>query len=118
MSKTRNLTCIVCPRGCQMVVTLADDGKVMGVEGNFCKRGITYANDECTNPKRTVTSTVKCKSGGVLPVKTDKTVPKEKMFEIMAEINSAVAEDDAKIGDIIIANVCGTDANVVATANR
>ena len=118
MSKTRNLTCIVCPRGCQMVVTLADDGKVMGVEGNFCKRGVTYANDECTNPKRTVTSTVKCKSGGVLPVKTDKTVPKEKMFEVMAAINSAVAEDDAKIGDIIIANVCGTDANVVATANR
>jgi CxxC motif-containing protein len=51
-------------------------------------------------------------------VKTDKTVPKEKMFEVMAAINSAVAEDDAKIGDIIIANVCGTDANVVATANR
>ena len=117
MSKIRNLTCIVCPRGCQMVVSLADDGKVLSVEGNFCKRGITYANDECTNPRRTVTSTVRCKSGAVVAVKTDKTVPKEKMFEVMAEINKVVARDDLKIGDVIIENVLDTGANVVATAN-
>ena len=113
----RILTCIVCPRGCALTITL-DGGKIEKIEGNACPRGIDYATAECTAPRRTVTTTVRCKSGRVLPVKTDKTVPKEKMFEVMAEINSAVAEDDAKIGDIIIANVCGTDANVVATANR
>ena len=118
MSKIRNLTCIVCPRGCQMTVTLSDEGKVEKVEGNFCKRGITYANDECTNPKRTVTSTVKCKSGGVVSVKTDSTVPKEKMFDVMAEINRAVADDKVKIGDVIIENVCDSGANVVATSNN
>lgn len=117
MSKIRNLTCIVCPRGCQMTVTLTDDGKVEKVEGNFCKRGITYANDECTNPKRTITSTVRCKSGSVVSVKTDTTVPKEKMFDVMDEINRAIAEDGVKIGDVIIADVCGTGANVVATSN-
>lgn len=117
MAKERLLTCIVCPRGCQMRVELGDGGEVLKVEGNFCKRGLVYANDECTNPKRTITSTVRCKSGVVLPVKTDRTVPKEKMFEVMAEINSVVAEDGLKIGDIIIENVCDTGANVVATAN-
>ena len=117
MSKIRNLTCIVCPRGCQMVVTLADDGAVLKVEGNFCKRGDTYAKDECTNPRRTVTSTVKLQSGGVLAVKTDKTVPKAMMFQVMAEINKAVAKDGTKIGDVIIEDVLGTGANVVATAN-
>ena len=118
MAKERLLTCIVCPRGCQMKVTLADDGRVEAVEGNFCKRGVTYANDECTNPKRTVTSTVRCKSGEVVVVKTDRTIPKGMMFEVMSAINSVVADDDIKIGDIIIENVCGTDANVVATANK
>lgn len=117
MAKERLLTCIVCPRGCQMKVTLTDEGKVEKVEGNFCKRGVTYANDECTNPKRTVTSTVRCKSGAVVAVKTDRTIPKGMMFEVMKEINSAVAEDNLKIGDVIIENVCGTGANVVATAN-
>ena len=101
-----------------MTVTLSDEGRVQKVEGNFCKRGVTYANDECTNPKRTVTSTVRCESGAVVSVKTDTTVPKEKMFEVMAEINGAVAKDSVKIGDVIIENVCGTAANVVATSNN
>ena len=118
MAKERLLTCIVCPRGCQMKVTLADDGRVEAVEGNFCKRGVTYANDECTNPKRTVTSTVRCKSGAVVAVKTDRTIPKGMMFEVMSAINSVVADDGLKIGDVIIENVCGTGANVVATANQ
>lgn len=117
MAKERLLTCIVCPRGCQMKVILSDDGRVEKVEGNFCKRGVTYANDECTNPRRTVTSTVRCKSGEVVPVKTNTTVPKDKMFEVMREINCALAEDNVKIGDVIIENVCGTGADVVATAN-
>ena len=101
-----------------MKVTLADDGRVEAVEGNFCKRGVTYANDECTNPKRTVTSTVRCKSGAVVAVKTDRTIPKGMMFEVMSAINSVVADDGLKIGDVIIENVCGTGANVVATANQ
>ena len=118
MAKERLLTCIVCPRGCQMKVTLTDEGRVESVEGNFCKRGVTYANDECTNPKRTVTSTVRCKNGGVVPVKTANTIPKELIFEVMAEINRATAPDDVKIGDVIIENVCGTGVSVVATANK
>ena len=116
MESKRNLTCIVCPRGCQMVVTL-EDGNVVKVEGNFCKRGVTYANDECTNPKRTVTSTVRCKSGAVVAVKTDRTIPKGMMFEVMQAINGVVADDELKIGDVVIENVCDTGANVVATAN-
>lgn len=117
MAKERLLTCIVCPRGCQMKVSLSDDGGVISVEGNFCKRGVIYANDECTNPKRTVTSTVRSRSGAVVAVKTDKTVPKSDMFRVMDEINRAVCEDSVSIGDVIIENVCGTGANVVATAN-
>lgn len=118
MAKERILTCIVCPRGCQLKITLSDEGKVEAVEGNFCRRGVTYANDECTNPRRTVTSTAKCQSGGVVPVKTSSTIPKELIFEVMAEINRATAPDDVKIGDIIIENVCATGVSVVATANK
>lgn len=99
-----------------MTVTLVD-GKVESVEGNFCKRGLTYANDECTNPKRTVTSTVRCKSGAVVSVKTENTIPKEKMFEVMKEINAVTAPDGLRIGDVVVENVCGTGVNVVATSN-
>lgn len=117
MAKERFLTCIVCPRGCQMKITLADDGRVEAVEGNFCKRGVVYANDECTNPRRTVTSTVRCTSGGVAAVKTANTVPKELVFEVMKAINSCTASDDVKVGDVIIKNVCDTGVDVVVTSN-
>ena len=113
----RNLTCIVCPRGCQLSVTLNEEGTPVSVEGNACKRGEAYANDECTHPVRTVTSTVRCKSGAVVSVKTAAPVPKEKMLDVMKEINIIRLEGAVKIGDVIIENVASTGVNVVATAN-
>ena len=115
--KERNLTCIVCPRGCDLKVILDDSGSVISVAGNSCKRGLVYAEDECTHPRRTVTSTVRCESGGVVAVKTSGTVPKELVFDVMRCINSAVAPDLVKLGDVIIENVLGTGVDVVATAN-
>lgn len=115
-TKTRELTCIVCPRGCQLSVEL-DGDKVVGVSGNICSRGFKYAEAECTHPERTVTTTVRCASGKVVSVKTSAPVPKAKVFEVMAEINRTVAENGIKIGDVIIENVAGTGVSVVATSN-
>lgn len=113
----RNLTCIVCPKGCQISVELDENKKVLSVSGHTCKRGEVYANTECTAPRRTITTTVAVRGGGVVPVKTDATVPKELMFECMKEINKAVAEPDARLGDVIIEDLLGTGANVVTTRN-
>ena len=91
--------------------------KDLVVTGNACPRGVQYAIDECTHPMRTITSTVRAEDGSVIPVKTDRTIPKEKMFECMVEINKAVATLPAHVGDVVIENVLGTSANVVITAN-
>ena len=113
---TRELTCIVCPRGCDLTVTI-EDGKVISVGGNACRRGVTYAENECTHPVRTVTSTMACENGAVVSVKTDRPIPKELVFDCMKAINAAKAPEGTKIGDVLIANVLGTDANIVATPN-
>ena len=113
--KTRELVCIVCPKGCNMKITLTDDGRVEKVEGNTCKRGVAYAEDECTHPKRTVTSTLRCEGGEIVPVKTSATVPKELVFEVMKAINATLAPSDARIGDVVIKNVLDTGADVVIT---
>ena len=111
---TRELTCIVCPRGCQLTVEL--DGKnVLSVSGNICKRGKTYAENECTNPMRTVTTTAKTSNGGVVAVKTETAIPKEKMFECMEIINKTVVSLPVKVGDVIIEDVFGS--RIVATQN-
>jgi len=111
----RKLTCIVCPLGCQLTVELSGR-EVVKVEGNTCPRGAEYARNECTNPQRTVTSTVRCENGGLVSVKTDRPIPKEKMAECMDLINSAVAKLPVAIGDVIVADVFGS--NVVATQNK
>lgn len=116
--KERLLTCIVCPRGCQMKISLSDAGEVLEVTGNSCKRGIAYAESECTHPTRTLTSTVLCEGGGIVSVKTSCPIPKEMLFSVMEEINSVLAPRDVKIGDVIIENVLNTGADIVATSNK
>lgn len=113
----RNLTCIVCPRGCDLHVEFGENCEIKSITGNGCKRGIVYAENECTHPVRTVTSTVRCADGRIVPVKTASSVPKEKVFEVMREINSARPKGKISIGDVIIENVANTGASVVATTN-
>ena len=115
--KTRQLTCIVCPRGCSLVAELSDSGEVVSVSGNICPRGKTYAINECTNPMRTVTSTVRCEGGAVVAVKTAANVPKSRVFDVMDAINSTTAPNTVRIGDVIVADVCGLGVDVVATSN-
>lgn len=112
----RELTCIVCPIGCQLSVTL-EDGVVADVTGNTCPRGKQYAIDECTNPVRTITTTARTSNGGVIPVKTDRPIPKNLMFACMKEINNAVVTLPAHIGAVVIKNLLNTGADVVVTAN-
>lgn len=110
----RELTCIVCPMGCGISVEL-ENGKIKSITGNTCKRGEIYAKNECTDPKRTVTSTVRCDNGDILPVKTDRSIPKAKVADCMKMINNCVAHLPISVGDIIIEDVFG--ANIVATKN-
>ena len=113
---TRELTCIVCPKGCQLKVEL--EGKtVVSVSGQTCKRGEAYAQAECTAPMRTITTTAAVAGGGVVPVKTDGTVPKELLFECMALINEARVPADAEVGFVVIENILDTGADVVTTRN-
>ncbi len=111
----RELTCISCPLGCSLNVEL-EDGKILSITGYTCKRGKEYAENECTNPVRIVTSTVKTDDGTPIPVKTNRPIPKDKIFECMKIINSAVAKTPVKIGDVIIPDVFGS--NIVAASDR
>ena len=81
----KELICIVCPKGCCLHV---DESNDYAVTGNGCARGAMYGRTELTNPTRVVTSTV-CVSGAELPrcpVKTNRAVPKEKVFKVMKDI--------------------------------
>lgn len=114
--KERMLTCIGCPMGCQLTVTM-EGNEVLSVEGNICPRGDIYARKEVTNPTRIVTSTIAITGGDKerISCKTAADIPKEKMFDVMKEINHTVVMAPKKRGDILIENAAGTGVSVIAT---
>lgn len=114
----RELICIGCPLGCPVTVTM-EDGQVVKVEGNTCKRGDDYARKEVTNPTRIVTSTVMVEGGKdvTVSVKTRSDVPKGKIFECVKSLKGVVVKAPVHIGDVIVANAADTGVDIIATSN-
>lgn len=114
----KELTCVACPLGCPIVVEL-DGSEVISVTGNTCKRGDAYARTEIVNPTRSLTTSVKVNGGvhPVVPVKSNKPVPKDMLFECMKVINSVSVDAPVKLGQVIIENILDTGADIVATNN-
>lgn len=117
MSKVRELTCINCPLGCSVSVKI-EDGEIVNIEGNSCKRGEVYAKNEIKNPVRTITSTVKVDGGSnyLVPVKTEEAIPKGLMKEVMVEINKLKVKAPVHIGDVLIEDILDTGVSLVATS--
>lgn len=112
----RNLTCISCPMGCPLTVVM-ENGEVVSVSGNTCKRGDIYARKEVTNPTRIVTSTVRVEGGtaDMVSVKTKEDVPKGKIFDCVKALKGVTVKAPVHIGDIIVSDVAGTGVDIVAT---
>lgn len=112
----KEMSCIVCPMGCSLTVEYEPGGEII-VTGNTCKRGISYAQDEVTNPTRTLTSTVKTNDGRYIPVKSDNPLPKDKLFDYMEVLKTAVSKVPILIGEVIVSDIGKTGVNIVATRN-
>ena len=110
----KTITCICCPKGC--LVTLDTDNPEGTIKGFSCPQGREYALRELTCPMRTISTTVEIKGGlhPRIPVKTNGDIPKEKIFEVMEEINKISVTSPVKCGDVLIENVLGTGINVGA----
>lgn len=105
----RNLTCIICPRGCTLTVECGTE--TARVTGHSCPKGEVYGISECLHPMRTVTATVRVsnRENTMASVKTAAPVPKEKMLDVMAALRKVNIQAPVKIGDTVLQNVFGTD---------
>lgn len=112
----RTLTCIGCPLGCAVTAEL-DNGEIINVTGNTCKRGDDYARKEVTHPMRIVTSTIRVTDGELpmVSVKTEQDIPKEKIMDVMDHLADISVPAPVHIGDIILENVAQTGVNIIAT---
>ncbi len=115
MKETQLITCINCPVGCRMTVTV-EDGSVVSVKDNFCKRGDVYARQESVMPLRMVTAVAHVKGSSVpVSLKTQQPIPKDKIKACMEEIYQLDLRLPILAGDVVKENVAGTGVNLVAT---
>ncbi len=113
----KKLTCVVCPSGCNITVTVDDDGEIISVKGNTCPRGKQYAESEVTNPVRTLTSTVTLytKNGRkMLPVRTDKPIPKSELMNAMALIHKTEVAAPIRAGETLVCDFIEKGTNLIA----
>jgi len=114
----RTFTCIVCPNGCEIEAEY-EGTQVLSVTGNLCARGKTYVTQELVAPCRTIATSVRVE-GGTLPlasVRLTNAIPKDRIFDVMREINRHSLVAPVQIGDLVVQNILGLNSNVIATKN-
>lgn len=115
----REITCILCPNGCELVVSLRGEptAENLVVEGNLCPRGLDYALEEITAPTRTLTTSVRVRRGTQpqTSIKTACPIPREALLAARAELRGVTLDAPVSIGDIVRKDVAGTGADVVVT---
>lgn len=113
----REMTCIVCPRGCALQIEKQEGGYT--VTGNACRRGEQFALSEMTCPMRTLCTTVRTVFPGVpvISVRTSAEIPKDRIFDVMREINGACVTRPMHRGEAVLQNVLGLGADIIITSD-
>lgn len=114
----KNFTCTRCPMGCSLTVTETTGN--LAVTGNGCPRGEEYGRSEYLCPVRTLSTTVRVSGATepLLPVRTDRPIPKEKLFACMELIRRMTIPAPVTTGQVLVENIADTGANLVSCAER
>jgi len=116
--ESKHFTCVICPIGCEIDVQL-EDGNVVSMEGNKCEKSEEFVLQELKEPMRILTTTVRIKGAkwAMLPVRTDEPIPRRLLFKVIEELANIEMQAPVKVSDVIIGDIAGTGANIVATRN-
>ena len=112
---TKEVICIMCPLGCRIKFQV--EGKeVKQVEGERCKKGVKYAQQEVTFPGRILTTTVPTDNPEMplLPVRSNKALPKDRLIECMKHISKHSVTGSVQLGQTVVENILGLDADIIA----
>ncbi|MHA2035071.1 MAG: DUF1667 domain-containing protein [Promethearchaeota archaeon] len=112
---SKEIRCIICPTGCLVHVENVN-GELI-IEGHSCKRGEEYGREEFIAPKRILTTTIRVENGflPLIPVRSDKPLPKERLQEALKEIAITKIKAPIKMGDILLKDILGLEANIIAS---
>lgn len=112
----KHFTCVTCPVGCEVDVELRE-GNIVSMKGNRCDKIKEFVQQELKEPMRVLTTTVRIEGAkwAMLPVRTDKPIPKRLFSEAIGVLANIDLKAPVHISDVIIKDIAGSGANIVAT---
>ena len=115
-AEKKHFVCVVCPIGCEIDI-VHDGSKIISMEGNKCERSEEFVSQELIEPMRILTTTVRIQGSrwAVIPVRTDKSVPKRLFPSIMRQLRRVKVQAPVNMLDVVVRDVLHTGANVIAT---
>ena len=114
----RLFTCIICPTGCEMEADY-EGAELISLTGNLCPKGKAYVTQELVDPRRTIATSVPVK-GGTMPlvsVRLTSPIPRDRIFDVMKEINRQTPSAPLRVNDVLIKDVLGLNSDVIITRN-
>ena len=116
MPELRDFICVTCPVGCKIEAQV-QDGQLVEVVGNACKRGVAFVQEELTAPKRTLTTTVRVRRGRLplVPVRSVSPLPKDQLLPVAAALRLVVLDAPVHEGQLVLADALGTGVDIRAT---
>lgn len=111
------LVCILCPKGCRM--QWRKKANEPEITGYGCRQGRDYALKELEQPLRTLTTTVKINGGAqpLLPVRSAAPLPKARLMQAMAQINSLSITSPIAPGSVVAEDLADTGVALITTAS-
>ncbi len=119
MVKTLNeIICIIWPLACRISVVVDDEGRLIEVANFQCKEGKEYAVAEYRSPMRVLTTTVIVGKSrhALVPVRTNRVILREKLFDCMQHLSRIKVEPPLKVGDVIVKNILNTGSDIITTS--
>ncbi|MDH4068375.1 MAG: DUF1667 domain-containing protein [Dehalococcoidia bacterium] len=115
-AEKKHFVCVVCPVGCEIDV-VHDGGKIISMEGNKCEKSEEFVLQELIEPMRILTTTIRIDGSRwpVIPVRTDKAVPKRLFPLMMRRLRRAKLQAPVNMLDVVARDVLHTGANIIAT---
>jgi CxxC motif-containing protein len=115
-AEKKHFVCVVCPIGCEIDV-VHDGGKIISMEGNKCEKSEEFVRQELIEPMRILTTTVRIEGSKwpVVPVRTDKAVPKRLFPRIMRQLRRIKLQAPVNMLDVVVRDIAGAGANVITT---
>ena len=113
----RELICISCPQGCHLCAENID-GKWQ-ISGNRCPRGVVYATQELTDPRRMVTAVMPSDDPAhpFIAVRSSEPCPKAMIPGLLNKLYRTQIKMPVKNGDIVINDIDNSGISIIVTEN-